>query len=108
MIGCQVIARQNFSAGHKLSGGMRHLREVDRLKTVSVRLKRRISLREKGPKDADVILGAHFVGKLGEADLHLPADVFPIWAGRSELQRLRAFPTIGLSNPDSENAGVPE
>ena len=78
------------------------------MKAVSVWLKRRIPIREKWPKDTNVILGSYFVGKFGEIHIHFPADVFPVWAGSSKLQRLWAFPAIGLSNPNSENSGAHE
>jgi hypothetical protein len=71
-------------------------------------LKRRIPLGKKRPEDSDVILGSYLVGKLREIDFHLPANVFPVLACVSELQRLRAFPAVGLSNPNSEDSGVDE
>ena len=53
-----------------------------------------------------MILWTHLVGELGEMDLHPPADIFPVLAGVSELQRLGTFPAIRLSESYRQNAGV--
>ena len=57
---------------------------------------------------SNVILGTNPVGELGEGDRHSPADIFPVLTCGSEFLRPRAFPAIGLSHPDRENAGVRE
>jgi hypothetical protein len=93
---------QNFGKGYGEFG------KIDGLQAVPVGLKRRISFRENGAKNAHVILRPHPILKLGELDRHLPADVFPVLAGCSELLRSRAFPTVGLSNADRDNPGVHE
>src|ERR1700730_17805092 len=55
-----------------------------------------------------MVLRPYLALKFGELDRHLPADVFPVLAGRSELLRFRAFPTVGLSNADRDDPGVDE
>src|SRR5208283_2846511 len=60
----------------------RDLGQVNGLKAISVRLKRRVSLGEKRSQDFDVILGSYLIRKLREIDLHLPAYGFPVLAGR--------------------------
>src|ERR1700730_6389575 len=55
-----------------------------------------------------MVLRPYLALKFGDLARHLPADVFPVLAGRSELLRFRAFPTVGLSNADRDDPGVDE
>jgi hypothetical protein len=80
----------------------------DGLEAVSVWLKGGIPTGEKWSKDFNVILGPYLVGKLREAHLHFPANVFPILPCVPEFLWLWAFPAIRLSNPNSEDSGVDE
>ena len=53
-------------------------------------------------------LGRTLLASSVKFDFHFPTNVFPVLASIPELQWLRAFPAIGLCNPNSEDSGVHE
>jgi hypothetical protein len=79
-----------------------YCREVNRLKPIPVRLKRRIPIGKHTTEDLHMIVGPHLVNEPCKFDFHLPSDVLPVLPCISEFLRLGALPAIRLCDPNRE------
>jgi hypothetical protein len=55
-----------------------------------------------------VVRGSNRIAEFREVHFHFPTDVFPVRTSIPELLRFRAFPAIGLRNPNRQDSGVHE
>jgi hypothetical protein len=82
--------------------------QINALISISGGLERRITGRQDGPENINMVLGPDLVNKRDEPDPYLPADIFPIQSCRIELLRLGTLPAVRLRNTYGSDLRIDE